>query len=221
MAGWLDSFTGKAQKGHIQAGIDAANADLGKQTTAINDASKNYQTGFQKYTEGGAQDYATYRNALANGTGDTFDKQYLDPNGAMQQALRQQFKVTNQGSNTGGNFGSGVGTQALTKTLYNNYMPAQQAWLDRQKGMVDLGYGATQASGAGYMQGAGMLSNAYGQNAAMLQKSYGDMAQNDNTGIQNALGVESTVAKFMPGAGGLGGINYGKWGNNIDPMSGK
>jgi hypothetical protein len=221
MSGWFDGFTGKAQKQHIQQGIDAANADLAKQTGAINDASGKYQAGFQPYVQGGQQDYATYRNALANGTGGPggFDQRYFDPEGPLNQARQIDIDRQRRLSNAGGNYGgadggrSGIGALADSRVNYQNYYGAQQDWLNRQKGMVDLGYGATRDSGSGYMQSAGLLSGAYGQNADRLMKGYGDMAENDSTGLKNSLAVAGTVAKFIPGAGGAGGINYGN--NNL------
>ncbi len=219
---FLDQFTGRAQRGHIQGGLNAANAGLGNQVGALNNANAQYQAGFQPYLQGGQQDYATYRNALANGTGGAggFDEQYFG-NGALQRSRQLDLMRTQRRSNAGGNFQTGAGELADSRVNQDYYQTARNDWLNREKGMVDLGYGAAGASGAGYLNTGNALANAYGQNAQIQYQGGKDLAGADNTLVQNAIGATAAVGSFYGGRGGGGNNNGGgnnsssSWGNNL------
>lgn len=209
LSGLVDSFTGASAKKDLQSGIDAANSNLGKQTSAINSAGTQAQGYQDPYLQPGGAGFKAYADSTGANGSDAANSAYANwlKNNPLQAKLANDQKIAAQGNNAQGNGPTtGVASLAANRVAMQDWQSGYQNPLLQ---LGQMGQSAANAS-SGIAQNTGaQLSGAYGGNTNALMQGYGGMAQSENTLAQNLIGAGGVAASAF-GYGGrptAGGVN--------------
>lgn len=196
MSSFFGSLFGGDQRHDIQNANKQANSALSSGYNTANGLYGQAASNFDPYKQTGQQANTFYANALGLNGNDARSQAEgtitSDPlwSGAFAQDSNNVLKAMNaRGLN-----GSGAAAAAGQRSLYQNYGNA----LDRYANLGTQGLQATgQQSNA--LMGQGQLGWDYGTTKAGNSIAYGNaLAANENTGLNNILGIIGT---------GIGGYN--------------
>lgn len=198
------NFTGSKSRQDLQAGKTKADADL---KTGYDTGRADIDTGigrFNDYAAGGQTGFDSYLASLGlkgPGAAKTVADQYNsnpEYNAIMDRTTRantRQFTGMGMGN-------SGAATQSLTNRLLDQW----GAYQDRLKGVGDTGMTATGQQ-AGLDKSKGDMSYGYGATQAGNDINYSNaIAKSRDTGINNLFSVIGTGVKGYAAATGTGRV---------------
>jgi hypothetical protein len=189
--GLIGSFFGRDQRKDLAAANQQATADLNQ---GYNQAYGDYtqaENYFSPYAQQGQAANTFYNDALGlNGDpARTTATDTLTSNPLFQGQLGQESNAVARMLNAQGASGGGKAQLAAQRVFQQN----AGNWLDRYRDQGQQGLQATNQM-AGYRAGRGDLSYGYGASKAGNAINFGNaMASNRNTGINNLMGLASTV----------------------------
>lgn len=188
--GFFDSLLGNSQRQDITRANNQANAALDQGYNASQDYYGQAASAYQPYTQTGQQANTFYANALGlNGADARSSAESTitsDPLWSGKFALDSNNIL--KAYNARGLGTSGAALEAGQRSLYENYGNA----LDRYANLGGQGLSAANGQ-AGVYQNQGNNAFGYGATKAGNAISYGNaLAANENTGLNNILGILGT-----------------------------